>query len=127
MLYVEDNPANLTFMRDLVSTFENVDLITASTAELGLELAREQRPDAILMDINLPGLSGFDALGTLRAREETKSIPVIALTAAASERDKRRGMQSGFFRYLTKPIRVDELVAALETVFTASSKAGART
>jgi signal transduction histidine kinase/ActR/RegA family two-component response regulator len=127
VLYVEDNPANLTFMRDLVSTFENVDLITASTAELGLELAREQRPDAILMDINLPGLSGFDALGTLRAREETKSIPVIALTAAASERDKRRGMQSGFFRYLTKPIRVDELVAALETVFTASSKAGART
>jgi PAS domain S-box-containing protein len=117
VLYVEDNPANLAFMRDLVATFTNVDLITAATAELGVEMARQQRPDAILMDINLPGLSGFDALRALRSRDETRGIPVIALTAAASERDKQRGLQSGFFRYLTKPIKVDELVGALEAVF----------
>jgi PAS domain S-box-containing protein len=124
VLYVEDNPANVSFMRDLVATFDNVDLVTAATAELGLDMARQQHPDVILMDINLPGLSGFDALRSLRSRDETKAIPVIALTAAASERDRKRGIQSGFFRYLTKPIKVDELVAALEVAFATSSDAG---
>lgn len=68
------------------------------------------------MDINLPGMSGLDALRALRARPDLKHIPVIALTAAASERDKARGLQAGFYRYLTKPVQVDELIAALETL-----------
>jgi PAS domain S-box-containing protein len=114
VLYVEDNPANVTFMKDLVSTFENLDLLTAPTAEMGLALARERHPEAILMDINLPGMSGLDALRALRTAPDTKAIPVIALTAAASERDRQRGLQAGFYRYLTKPVRVDELMAALE-------------
>ncbi len=114
VLYVEDNPANVTFMKDLVSTFENIDLLTAPTAEMGVELARGRHPDVVIMDINLPGMSGLDALRALRDAPETKEIPVIALTAAASERDKQRGMQAGFYRYLTKPVKVDEFVAALE-------------
>ena len=114
VLYVEDNPANVTFMRDLVSTFENIELLTAPTAEMGVELARERRPEVIIMDINLPGMSGLDALHALRAASETREIPVIALTAAASERDKQRGKQAGFYRYLTKPVNVDEFVSALE-------------
>ncbi len=120
VLYVEDNPANVTFMRDLVSTFEDVDLLTAATAEMGVELARGQTPDVIVMDINLPGMSGIDALHALRVVPQTKEIPVIALTAAASERDKKRGVEAGFYRYLTKPVNVDEFVAALEQLFTAS-------
>jgi DNA-binding response OmpR family regulator len=100
-----------------VSTFENIDVVTAPTAEIGVELARSHRPDVILMDINLPGMSGIDALRALRAANETKGIPVIALTAAASERDKHHGRQAGFYRYLTKPVKVDELVAALEGLF----------
>jgi PAS domain S-box-containing protein len=120
VLYVEDNPANVAFMKDLVSTFENVDLLTAPTAEMGIELARGRRPEAIIMDINLPGMSGLDALRALRVVPETKDIPVIALTAAASERDKQRGVQSGFYRYLTKPLRVDEFIAALESLFGSS-------
>jgi CheY-like chemotaxis protein len=114
VLYVEDNPANVTFMKDLVSTFENIDLVSAPTAEMGVELARRRPPHVIIMDINLPGMSGLDALRALRHIDETRDIPVIALTAAASERDKQRGMQAGFYRYLTKPVRVDELVTALE-------------
>jgi CheY-like chemotaxis protein len=68
------------------------------------------------MDINLPGMSGVEALRVLHESVETRDIPVIALTAAASERDRQRGMQSGFYRYLTKPVKVDELLDALETL-----------
>ena len=116
ILYVEDNPANVTFMKDLISMFDNVDLLTAPTAEMGVEVARSRQPEVIIMDINLPGMSGLDALRALRDAPETKAIPVIALTAAASERDKHRGMQAGFHRYLTKPVKVDEFVAALEAL-----------
>ncbi|MGA7119020.1 MAG: response regulator [Polyangiaceae bacterium] len=114
VLYVEDNPANAAFMKDLVESLENVDLLTATTAEMGIELARVRRPEVIIMDINLPAMSGLDALRVLRATPETEDIPVIALTAAASEPDKQRGIQSGFHRYLTKPVKVHEFVLVLE-------------
>jgi PAS domain S-box-containing protein len=117
VLYVEDNPANVLFMKDLLDNFEGIRLVTAPTAEMGVELARSDPPAVVIMDINLPGMSGIDALQALRALPETKNIPVIALTAAASERDRQRGESAGFFRYLTKPIRVDEFEAALEEVF----------
>ena len=116
VLYVEDNPANVLFMRDLLSNFESIDLSVASTAEQGVELADRLRPHVIIMDINLPGMSGLDALYALRARPELQQIPVIALTAAASERDRQLGMQAGFYRYLTKPVQVDELIGSLETL-----------
>jgi CheY-like chemotaxis protein len=116
ILYVEDNQANVTFMKDLVSTFENIDLLAAATAELGVDLARRRQPEVIIMDINLPGMSGLDALRALRDFPDTKDIPVIALTAAASERDKHRGIEAGFYRYLTKPVKVDELIGALEAL-----------
>jgi PAS domain S-box-containing protein len=123
VLYVEDNPANVTFMRDLMDSFEDVELTTAGTAEQSIDLARSLHPDAIIMDINLPGMSGLDALRLLRRVPETRDIPVIALTAAASERDRTAGLQAGFFAYLTKPVRVDELISALEVVLTAKPEA----
>lgn len=116
VLYVEDNPANVTFMRDLASTFEGIEFVAVPTAELGVELARARRPAIVIMDINLPGMSGFDALKALRSHPETKDIPVIALTAAASERDKQRGTHEGFYRYLTKPVKVDEFIAAMDSL-----------
>jgi CheY-like chemotaxis protein len=121
VLYVEDNPANLVFMKDLLGSFEPIELFTAPTAEAGIELARMRRPEVVILDINLPGMSGIDALRALRAAAETKDIPVIALTAAASERDKERGKQAGFHRYLTKPLDVDEFVAVLEALLRAPS------
>jgi CheY-like chemotaxis protein len=116
VLYIEDNPANVTFMRDVLGEFDRLELVTAPTGEMGIELAQGRRPDVVVMDINLPGISGFDALRLLRGDPETEAIPVIALTAAASERDRQRGLQAGFYRYLTKPVKVDELVGALEAL-----------
>ncbi len=120
VLYVEDNPANIRFMKDLVSGFASAELLVATTAEAGIELAREWRPRVIIMDINLPGMSGLDALRALREWPETRSIPVIALTAAASARDRQRGEAAGFHRYLTKPVKIDELEAALEGLLASS-------
>lgn len=121
VLYVEDNPANVLFMRDLLEGFEEIDLLVAPTAEIGVELARAKHPDAIIMDINLPGMSGVDALRQLQADEACASIPVIALTAAASERDRQRGEEAGFYRYLTKPVQVDALESALESILGTST------
>lgn len=117
VVYIEDNPANVRFMRDLVGMFDRVELVTAPTAELGIELVRARTPSLVILDINLPGMNGFDAMRTLRALPETASIPVIALTAAASERDRRRGQEAGFAHYLTKPLNVDEFVAVVTALF----------
>jgi PAS domain S-box-containing protein len=119
VLYIEDNPANVAFMRDLLSDLDAIDLLTAPTAEMGVELAIARTPDVIIMDINLPGMSGVEALLHLRATPATTRIPVIALTAAASERDRLRGMQAGFYKYLTKPVKLDELIEALESLLVA--------
>lgn len=120
VLYVEDNPANVAFMTDLVTSLEDIELVATPTAEMGIEVARRRLPDVIIMDINLPGMSGLDALRVLRGFAETKDIPVIALTAAASERDKQKGLVAGFSHYLTKPVQVDEIVAGLEALLAAS-------
>jgi CheY-like chemotaxis protein len=116
VLYVEDNPANVSFMRDLIETLDNLELLSVPTAELGVELARARQPAVIIMDINLPGMSGLDALRALKEAPETRNIPVIALTAAASERDKQRGESAGFYRYLTKPVKVAEFVGTIEAL-----------
>lgn len=116
VLYVEDNPASLDLMIDLFGTMEGVELETASTATEGIARARARPPAAIVMDINLPDMSGYDALAVLSSLPETKDIPVIALTAAASDRDRKRGERHGFFRYLTKPLDV----AALEDAIAAA-------
>ncbi|WP_434042871.1 MULTISPECIES: PAS domain S-box protein [Sorangium] len=114
VLYVEDNPSNIAFMEALISEFDRIDLITAPNAEIGIELARARRPHVVIMDINLPGMSGYEAQRHLQGWPETRAIPVIALSAAAMPRDTRRAEEAGFYRYLTKPVRVDELTATLE-------------
>jgi signal transduction histidine kinase/ActR/RegA family two-component response regulator len=116
ILYVEDNPSNVAFMRDLIADFERVELVIAPTAELGLEIARARTPDVVLMDINLPGMSGIEASALLKHWPETRDIPVVALTAAAMIRDVARLSGAGFYRYLTKPVKVDELTATLDAL-----------
>ncbi|HEY5923821.1 MAG TPA: PAS domain S-box protein [Kofleriaceae bacterium] len=116
IVYVEDNPSNIAFMRELIDDLPGLELITAPTAEIGLELIRAHLPRVVIMDINLPGMSGFDATKQLAAWPETKAIPVIALSAAALTRDTSRAVSAGFYRYLTKPVKVDELMATLEEI-----------
>src|SRR5262249_5802171 len=114
VVYVEDNPSNIAFMQGLIAELDHVSLITAPTAEIGIELVRAHLPDIVILDINLPGMSGFDAAKTLSEWPETKGIPLIALTAAAMPGDRRSAAGVGFYRYLTKPVQVAELIKTLE-------------
>lgn len=114
LLYVEDNPSNLRLMEHLIATQPNVQMFSAPSGGLGLELAKARKPDVIVLDINLPGMSGFDILRYLKSRPETWNTPVIALTASAMPNDVKRGLAAGFFRYITKPLDVNEFLAAIE-------------
>jgi PAS domain S-box-containing protein len=115
LLYVEDNPANLSLVEHLIARRPDLVLLTAKDGTLGIRIARSRLPDVILMDINLPGISGIEALGLLRDDPITAHIPVIALSANAMPRDIEKGLAAGFFRYLTKPIRVQEFMDTLDT------------
>ncbi|WP_229459326.1 ATP-binding protein [Massilia cavernae] len=115
LLYVEDNPANLKLVEEIVRFRPELRLLSAHDGHMGIEMARAHLPDLILMDLNLPCISGTDALKTLRSDPRTSHIPVIALTANAMPRDVERGLASGFFRYLTKPINIDEFTEAINS------------
>ena len=115
VLYVEDNPANLKLVEEIISFRPDLKLISAPDGHLGIELARAHQPDIILMDINLPGMNGMDAVKLLRNDPRTAQIPVIALTANAMPRDVEKGLAAGFFRYLIKPINIDEFTDAINS------------
>ena len=115
LLYVEDNPANLTLVEEIVRYCPQLQLLTARDGRLGVEMARSHLPQLILMDINLPHINGTDALQLLRADPRTAHIPVIALTANAMPGDVERSMAMGFYRYLTKPINLEEFTEAINS------------
>ena len=116
VVYVEDNPANVELMEMVISRIDGVSLLTAPSGELGVSLIRQARPDLVILDLNLPGIDGYEVLGRLRRTEGGKEIPVFALTAAATRSDINRGRQAGFAKYLTKPFTVDVLVNAIREV-----------
>jgi CheY-like chemotaxis protein len=126
LLYVEDNPANLMLVEDLIARRPELRLLSAADGIRGVEMARASRPDVILMDINLPGISGFQALEILRADPATAHIPVVALSANAIPRDIEKGLEAGFFRYLTKPIKVNEFMDTLDATLKFSKTAPGR-
>lgn len=114
LLYVEDNHANMELVAQLIARRPDMRLLRAEDGLRGIALARAHLPDVILMDINLPGISGLQALGLLREDPATRHIPVLALSANAMPRDIERGMEAGFYRYLTKPIKIAEFMLALD-------------
>jgi PAS domain S-box-containing protein len=114
LLYVEDNPANLMLVEDLIARRSDIRLLTACDGLQGVALAQSTLPDVILMDINLPGISGLKALSLLVNDPATRHIPVIALSANAMKRDIEKGLEAGFFKYLTKPIRVPEFMQTMD-------------
>jgi signal transduction histidine kinase len=126
LLYVEDNPANLSLVEQLVARCPDLDLLSARDGILGIQIARDALPDVILMDINLPGLGGLDALKILRGDLATAHIPIVALSANAMPNDIRRGLEAGFFRYLTKPIKVAEFMDTLNLALEFSEHAQPR-
>ena len=132
LLYVEDNPANLELVEQLVARRRDLHLLSAVNAELGIEFARLYHPEVILMDINLPGISGIEAMTILRADPLTAHIPILALSANAMPHDIARGLSAGFFDYLTKPIKVVPFMHALDKALAyaraaADRKAGEKT
>ena len=114
LLYVEDNPANLMLVEDLIARRPDMRLLSAIDGKSGIEMARAAQPDVILMDINLPGISGIEAMKILRVDPATEHIPVVALSANAIPRDIENGLAAGFFRYLTKPIKVNQFMETLD-------------
>lgn len=122
LLYVEDNPANLKLVEQLIARRPDMRLLSAVDASHGIMLARTHRPEVILMDINLPGINGIEALTILRRGPRTSHIPVVALSANAIPRDIEKGLAAGVFRYLTKPIKVPEFMAALDLALEFAAK-----
>jgi CheY-like chemotaxis protein len=114
LLYVEDNPVSMKLVEQIIARHPDKRLLTAVNGTLGVGVARDMQPRVILMDINLPDISGFKALEILRADPVTAHIPVIAISANAMPIDIARGLKAGFFRYLTKPLNVNELMEALD-------------
>lgn len=112
-LYIEDSPAHIRLVQDILARWPNLGLIATHSPELGVELAACHLPEVILLDINLPGMNGFEVLRLLRANPVTKNIPVIALSADALKQSIKRGLDDGFFDYLTKPLQIQKFMNAI--------------
>jgi len=125
ILIVEDNEKNRKLVRDVLQ-FKGYRTIEAETGEIGLSLAREAHPALILMDIQLPGMSGIDALGHLRADATTRHIPVIAVTASVMMHDRQKILAAGFDAYQSKPIDVKGFLALVSGVIESGPRDGAR-
>lgn len=117
LCYIEDNPANLRLMERIISQRDYIKMIHANTAEKGLILAKEQLPDLVLMDINLPGMDGYEALRVLRDDPATEHIPVMALSANAMSKDVERGCREGFVEYMTKPLNIKLFLKTLDRIW----------
>ena len=126
VLCVEDNPANLMLVENVLARRADIRLLTARDGSRGVEMARSSLPDVILMDLNLPGISGIEALKLLTEDPLTAHIPVIALSANAMPRDIEKGLHAGFFRYLTKPIKVMQFLETLDIALRRSQAPGVR-
>lgn len=116
VLYIEDNPLHVMLMERIIRDMGNIELLVAHTPQLGLELARTDKPDLILSDIGLPGMNGFELLAQLKADHDTRDIPVVAVSAHAILTEVERGLNAGFVRYVTKPLHVAEITKMMKTL-----------
>jgi len=116
VLYIEDNDINLLLVREILSTRPDITFLSAGDAEVGIELAQARCPDLILMDINLPGMDGIAATKQLQIYKETREIPVIAVSAFATEADKTKAMAAGFKAYITKPLQISEFLETIDEI-----------
>ena len=115
ILIVEDNEKNMKLVRDVLQV-KGYQTLEAGTAEDGIRLANERKPDLVLMDIQLPGMNGIDALGVLRADAATAKIPVIAVTASVMQQDRKLITEAGFDGYVGKPISLTEFLDAVNAM-----------
>ena len=114
VLYIEDNRMNMRLIEAMLGENQDVTLLTATLPSVGLEIAEREKPDVILLDINLPEMSGYEVIKHLRASPATADTPVVAVTANALPHEIESALKAGFDRYLTKPIRIAELCTVIE-------------
>lgn len=117
LVYIEDNEANLRLVQRIIERRGDVEFLCAVDPTKGLELVSEKQPDLVLLDLNLPGMSGFDVLERIRSNLETAHIPVFAISANAMNTDIQKGMKAGFNSYIAKPFDIQELLDAISEVF----------
>jgi len=122
LLYIEDNRTNVSLVAQILKTRPDIALISAHTGEMGLELANLHHPDVILLDINLPGMDGFEVLEHLRKEENTRHTPVLALTANDTGSNLERGLGAGFFNYIIKPLDIKNFLESIEVALDSSLK-----
>jgi len=115
ILYIEDNQANLKFVQQVLDQAEGNGFLSATTAKEGIDIAKREQPDLILMDIGLPEIDGFKALNILRGSHETATIPVIAVSAYAMQEQIDKGLQAGFDSYIVKPVKIDDLLNVISS------------
>lgn len=113
VLYIEDNPANLRLVQHFFKKYKSIELLSAINAEDGFKIACQSSIDLILLDINLPGIDGYEALKMFQMNEKTKDISVLAVSAAAGPRDIEKGLLAGFKRYITKPINLSDFMEVI--------------
>jgi PAS domain S-box-containing protein len=116
ILYIEDNQANFSLVKEILLQRPNIDLLHATTAETGIDIAKTHRPDIILMDLQLPGMDGYAGLEALRCDEVHKNTPVIAISAYANREDIQRALQLGFEEYITKPIDIASFLSTIDSL-----------
>ncbi|HMM75881.1 MAG TPA: response regulator [Gammaproteobacteria bacterium] len=114
VLYVEDNPSNMQLMRKLFARRRDIRPVYAHTPLLGIEMALAEKPDLVLLDINLPGMNGREVLARLRSHPETAAVPIVAVTANAMPGDVAQGIAAGFDAYVTKPIDISAFMQAID-------------
>jgi two-component system cell cycle response regulator DivK len=119
ILIIEDNDKNLKLVRDVLQV-KGYATVEAGNAEDGIALARERKPDLVLMDIQLPGMSGIDAIGVLRADPATAAIPVVAVTASVMPQDRNKITEAGFDAYVGKPINLKEFLDTVRSMLDTS-------
>lgn len=124
MLYVEDNLANQRLMSQVFLQRTDCDLLLALDAAQGLSLLDSYRPDLILLDINLPGIDGYEMLHMLKQRDDTCGTPVVAISANAMDSDVHKGLDAGFYDYLTKPLDIMHLLQVVDGVLGDNAKCG---
>ena len=122
VLYIEDNPMNLHLMQRIFTARDNLQLRTAHTAEIGIQLARVEPPALVMMDVNLPGMDGYAALQILKTDPATAAVPVVAVTANAMKGDEKRGLKAGFDAYITKPIDIPMLFSVIDKLAHGASR-----
>ena len=115
VLYIEDSPVNVSVMQHVFRQLPGIELLIAEDAETGLALINETPPNLVLMDINLPGMSGLEALHQLKSNPDTAAIPVIGISASAAPQDVESGLTAGFLAYLTKPFDMPELIGLIRS------------